>query len=119
MGAWRRNPDARWRLGPEELERLAALQSDILASAQRLVAPGGRLVYATCSLLPEENEEQISRFMAEHQDFILLPPAAVWQEVLGDGSAFPGLEEELTLTLTPARHGSDGFFMAVMERKKQ
>ena len=119
VGAWRRNPDARWRLGPEELERLAALQSDILASAQRLVAPGGRLVYATCSLLPEENEEQISRFMAEHQDFILLPPAAVWQEVLGDGSAFPGLEEELTLTLTPARHGSDGFFMAVMERKKQ
>ncbi len=118
VGAWRRNPDARWRLGQEELERLTALQADILDSAQRLVAPGGRLLYATCSLLPEENEEQVSAFLAQHPDFYLLPAEQVWAEALGAETPFAGDPDELTLTLTPARHGTDGFFMAVMERSK-
>src|SRR6185437_5237700 len=61
-GTWRRNPDAKWRLTPRDLVELPALQAEILDSAARLVRPGGRLVYATCSLLREEDEEQIERF---------------------------------------------------------
>jgi len=118
VGAWRRNPDARWRIGLEEIERLSALQGEILESAQRLVEPGGRLIYATCSLLPEENEAQVSAFLAAHTDFHLLRPAEVWREAVGGETPFPGGEDDLTLTLTPARHGTDGFFMAVMERTK-
>jgi 16S rRNA (cytosine967-C5)-methyltransferase len=83
-----------------------------------LVEPGGRLIYATCSLLPEENEAQVSAFLAAHPDFHLVKPLDVWLEAVGEPSAFPGGEEDLTLTLTPARHGTDGFFMAVMERSK-
>ena len=59
-GTWRRNPDAKWRLKPEDVAELPALQADILDSAQRLVKPGGRLIYATCSLLMEEDEDQVS-----------------------------------------------------------
>ena len=73
-GTWRRNPDARWR--PQEaegLDRLVALQARILASAARLVKPGGRLVYATCSLLPQENEAQVDAFLAAHPAFSVVP----------------------------------------------
>ncbi len=112
-GTWRRNPDAKWRLKPEDLAELAALQADILDSAQRLVKPGGRLVYATCSLLREEDEMQVERFLAGHPDFTLLPIAAVWAETIGGEPPAAGD----MLRLSPARHGTDGFFVAVMERK--
>ncbi len=112
-GTWRRNPDAKWRLQPEDLEELTALQGEILDSAQRLVKPGGRLIYATCSLLQEEDEDQITRFLAAHPDFTLLPIAAVWAESIGGDCPAQG---EM-LRLTPARHGTDGFFVAVMERR--
>ncbi|NWG46192.1 MAG: RsmB/NOP family class I SAM-dependent RNA methyltransferase, partial [Alphaproteobacteria bacterium] len=112
VGAWRRNPDARWnRLGPD-LAELIALQADILDSAERLVRPGGRLVYATCSLLPEENEAQAERFLAAHPEFRLCPLPAVWAETLGG----PPPVEGTCLRLTPARHGTDGFFAAIFER---
>ncbi len=109
-GTWRRNPDARWR-APEEkgLEGLVALQARILASAARLVRPGGRLVYATCSLLIEENEAQVAAFLSGHPEFTIVPVADVAPEVTG--SAHPAF-----LSLTPARHGTDGFFAAVMQR---
>ena len=101
VGAWRRNPDARWRsLGPG-LEALVPLQASILESAGRLVKAGGRLIYATCSLLPEENERQVEKFLAAHEDFKMVP--------------YKG--EETYLSLTPAQHNTDGFFAAVMERK--
>jgi 16S rRNA (cytosine967-C5)-methyltransferase len=112
-GAWRRNPDARWRLTPATLESYCRLQGEILAAAARLVAPGGRLVYATCSLLPEENGGQVARFRAAHPDFAPLSPAAVWAETVG--GACPASGDELLLT--PARHGTDGFFLAVLERR--
>jgi 16S rRNA (cytosine967-C5)-methyltransferase len=114
-GTWRRNPDAKWRLRPEDLVELAALQADILDSAQRLVKPGGRLIYVTCSLLGEENEAQIERFLAGHGDFTLLPVADVWRETIGGEPPAPGT----MLRLTPARHGTDGFFVAVVQRKPQ
>ena len=72
IGSWRRNPDAKWRATPNDLAELQIRQHDILASAARLVKPGGRLAYVTCSLLREENEAQAERFLAETPDFALL-----------------------------------------------
>lgn len=112
-GAWRRNPDARWRSKPEELERVKVLQGEILESAARLVRPGGRLIYVTCSLLEEENGAQVARFLAAQPGFRPLPIATVWAETLG-GEPPPGTAE--ALTLRPELHGTDGFFVAVLER---
>ena len=112
-GTWRRNPDAKWRLKPEDLAELTALQAEILDSAARLVKPGGRLVYATCSLLREEDEAQIEKFLAAHADFTLLPAWRVWRDATGGKPP----EKGAMLRLTPARHGTDGFFVAILERK--
>lgn len=113
-GTWRRNPDARWRLTPEMLADLTAVQGRVLASAARLVRPGGRLVYATCSLLPEENQAQVEAFLAAHPDFSALPIAAAWP---ADAATPPaGFAAETALSLTPGRHGTDGFFVAAMQR---
>lgn len=112
-GTWRRNPDSRWRLLGPGLDQLVPLQGEILASAGRLVKPGGRLIYATCSLLAEENEDQIARFLAEHPDFAPLPIAELWPSVIGAG---PAPVEGPWLRLTPARHDTDGFFAAVLVR---
>ena len=113
-GTWRRNPDAKWRLSAEDLAELTALQAEILGSAARLAKPGGRLIYVTCSLLGEENEAQVDRFLAAHGDFSLLPIAGVWAETIGGA---PPAQGDM-LRLTPARHGTDGFFVAVMERAR-
>jgi 16S rRNA (cytosine967-C5)-methyltransferase len=112
-GTWRRNPDAKWRLKPKDLEELTALQAEILDSAQRLVKPGGRLLYATCSLLKEEDEDQIAKFLETHTDFTLVPIASVWADAIGGDCPARGE----TLRLSPARHGTDGFFVAVIERR--
>jgi 16S rRNA (cytosine967-C5)-methyltransferase len=112
-GTWRRNPDAKWRLRPEDLAELTKLQAEILDSASRLVKPGGRLIYATCSLLAEEDERQVESFLACHADFTLLPIGRVWRESIGGKPP----EKSAMLRLTPARHGTDGFFVAVLERK--
>jgi 16S rRNA (cytosine967-C5)-methyltransferase len=109
-GAWRRNPDARWR-APEEqgLDNLLSLQPRILASAARLVKSGGRLVYATCSMLSEENEDQVAAFVAAHPAFRAVPLHEAAPQLTN--SAHPDY-----LSLTPARHDTDGFFAAVMQR---
>jgi len=114
-GTWRRNPDAKWRLRPEDLTELTALQGDILDSAQRLVKPGGRLVYVTCSLLREENEAQVEHFLATHDEFTLLPIGRVWHETVGGEPPSAGD----MLRLSPARHGTDGFFVAVLQRQEK
>jgi 16S rRNA (cytosine967-C5)-methyltransferase len=108
IGTWRRNPDGRWSLDPADLEELVPKQARILASAARLVKPGGRLVYATCSLLPAENERQVAAFLDAHADFALVPAGGVLADTVCDGPY---------LRLTPARHDTDGFFAAVMERR--
>ena len=112
-GAWRRHPDARWRLTPQDLERYQAAQREVLRRAAALVKPGGRLVYITCSLLAEENADQASGFLADAPDFTAVPLGAVWRSVLP--SRYPGGGGPF-LTLTPLRHGTDGFFVAVFER---
>lgn len=110
-GTLRRNPDIKWRQNPEALAELCALQARILASAARCVAPGGRLVYATCSLLPQENEAQAEAFLAAHPDF----QAAQVGDLLGDRSTVAATGPYLKLR--PDVHGTDGFFAAVFERR--
>jgi 16S rRNA (cytosine967-C5)-methyltransferase len=112
IGSWRRNPDAKWRTTPNDLAELAIRQRDILASASRLVKPGGRLVYVTCSLLREENEAQAEAFLAAHTDFALYPAARAWEEAIGGAS--PAGDDYLRLS--PSRHGTDGFFVALFTR---
>lgn len=108
-GTWRRNPDARRRLNESDLAELLPKQASILDAASGLVRSGGRLVYATCSLLPEENEAQVDAFLARTPAFALIPSDRAWVDAPAGGRF---------LSLTPARHGTDGFFAAVMERKK-
>ncbi|MGD9616054.1 MAG: RsmB/NOP family class I SAM-dependent RNA methyltransferase [Alphaproteobacteria bacterium] len=113
IGSWRRNPDGKWRATPQDLAELVQRQRDILASAARLVKPGGRLVYVTCSLLRQENEAQAEGFLAAYPDFALYPVARAWEETIG-GQSPAGNDY---LRLTPARHGTDGFFVAMFERR--
>jgi 16S rRNA (cytosine967-C5)-methyltransferase len=111
-GTWRRNPDAKWRSRPEDLAELVERQQQILRSAARLVCPGGRLIYATCSLLREEDEAQAEAFLADKPDFSLLPVKRAWGETIGGASP----AGDHYLRLTPAQHGTDGFFVAIFER---
>jgi 16S rRNA (cytosine967-C5)-methyltransferase len=113
-GTWRRNPDARTRLKEQDLAELLAKQASILDRASRLVKPDGKLVYATCSLLPEENEAQVFGFLDRRKDFTLVPLAEAWSGVVPGASPVPC--EGPFLSLTPARHGTDGFFAAVLRR---
>jgi 16S rRNA (cytosine967-C5)-methyltransferase len=110
IGTWRRNPDARQHLAERDLSELVAKQAMILDQASRLVRKLGRLVYATCSVLSEENEAQVHAFLAAHPDFAVVPLAQAWTLP----SAPPG--EGPFLRLTPRSGGTDGFFGAVLER---
>ena len=112
-GTWRRNPDAKWRLRESDIDELIALQAEILDSASRLVRPGGRLVYATCSFLEVENQRQADRFLAEHDDFRTVDLEQAWSETLPGAPPCPGPY----LQLLPGRDGTDGFFAAVFERQ--
>ncbi|MBK8563266.1 MAG: RsmB/NOP family class I SAM-dependent RNA methyltransferase [Saprospiraceae bacterium] len=95
LGTLRRNPDAKWKLSLEFLEKVRATQTEILRSYAKILRPGGQLVYATCSVLPSENERQVERFLSENTDFQLLEQR----------------------TISPAEHGFDGFFMASLKMK--
>lgn len=108
-GTWRRNPDGRWTLRPEDLAELVPKQADILDQASKLVKPGGGLVYATCSVLPAEDEKQVETFLASHPDFEVVPIEQL--------SLPPELAAGPYLRLSPFRHGTDGFFAAALVRK--
>jgi 16S rRNA (cytosine967-C5)-methyltransferase len=114
-GLWRRSPEARWRLTEEELRGFVVTQREILQQVAALVKPGGRLVYATCSLLAEENEARLAGFMTEHGGFRPVPVAEVWDAAVKTPPP-AGIEGDRWLTLTPARHGTDGFFVGILER---
>ena len=96
-GVWRRHPDTKWKLKPDTLQRRMAEQDGVLDQAAGLVKPGGRIVYVTCSLLAEEDEDRVEAFFARH-------PGFSWR---GD-----------MVRLTPLKDGTDGFFAAVIERGK-
>jgi 16S rRNA (cytosine967-C5)-methyltransferase len=109
-GTWRRNPDLRWRHYGPSLDDIKISQAEILERVADKVKPGGRLVYATCSLFREENEDQVEKFLANHPDFKVLPI----QQAMPEGTNIPC--EGPYLRLFPADHNTDGFFTAVMVR---
>lgn len=113
-GAWRRDPQAKWRFTPEQLDDICTRQQTILADAATLVKPGGRLIYATCSLLQEENEQQLFRFLETHNDFSPMQIDQVWSETVGG----PPPPVGPCLRLSPASTGTDGFFCTVLERTR-
>jgi 16S rRNA (cytosine967-C5)-methyltransferase len=106
-GVWRRHPDAKWRLSPAQLDRRMAEQDKVLAAAAQFVRPGGRLVYVTCSLFAEENEDRVAAFLAGEARFAVEPAAGIADHHLTAGGF---------LRLTPLTAGTDGFFVAVLRR---
>lgn len=115
-GTLRRNPDLKWRTAPADLARLVAAQRSILAAAAPLVRPGGALVYGTCSLLPQENDEQVAWFEAQHPHWRRRPAGEVLQ---AQGARLdPGATADGLLRLLPDRDGCDGFFGVRWERPK-
>ncbi len=115
-GTWRRRPDSKWRLTGQQLIQRQADQRAVLDRAAALVAPAGRLVYVTCSLLPEENVDQIDAFLARRPEFSVLPWRDVWSAHVGTPSVSSADRRDNSLLLTPAMHGTDGFFIAVLTR---
>ncbi len=110
LGTLRRSPDLKFRQSPESIEAYTVLQAAILASASRLLKKGGRLVYATCSFLPEENQQIVRSFLSAHPDFVLRPAGEILQQQKIAVEALDYLE------LRPHLHNTDGFFAAVLER---
>lgn len=106
-GTWRRQPEQRWRLTPARLAELTALQDQLLDQAAALTRPGGRLFYATCSILPVENQDRVAAFRTRHPDFRPVD--------LGEGRAIPGLGQDFRAT--PATTGTDGFYAACLLRE--
>ena len=113
-GTWRRQPDQKWHFHEERFGDLLNIQMRILQKSAEFVKPGGRLIYATCSILEEENQQQIARFLEEHDDFRFLPLTDVVTEkglTLPESALNQGM-----LTLTPDMIGSDGFFAVALVR---
>lgn len=112
-GSWRRNPDSRWSSQAANIDELTALQDSILTRAARLVKPGGRLIYATCSLLPRENDRRVATFLEANPTFSALDAREIWR---ASSKAEWPCGTESVLRLSPARHRTDGFFAAVLTR---
>ena len=115
-GSWRRKPDAKWRLTSKQLSIRLSEQRTVLAQGNALVKPGGRLVYVTCSVLPEENVDQVHAFLAADPQFGIVPYREQWRVAIGSPPPESADGSSVTLLLTPARHATDGFFIAVMRR---
>jgi len=112
-GTWRRNPEAKWTLTREKLETYQAAQAQLLDRAVALCAAHGRIVYATCSLLPGEGAAQIAKFLQRHADWAVSPALDIWRD--GSRGESPRGLSRFGL-LTPAQDETDGFFIAVLER---
>lgn len=116
-GTWRRRPDTKWSLTIDELEERLLAQEEALASASQFVRPGGYLIYITCSVLPEENEDQVYRFCEDNPQFEILSVGEVWQDIYGFEKAQPWSADLKSITLTPRATDTDGFYLCVMSRK--
>jgi 16S rRNA (cytosine967-C5)-methyltransferase len=113
-GTWRRNPELKWRLTPEKLAGFARLQSRLLEDGARHTKPGGRLIYATCSVLPVENEERTEAFLKSAPAFTVVDAAHAWREA-ADTHPPPGMGR--FFHASPRATGTDGFFVCVMENR--
>ncbi len=116
-GTWRRRPDAKWRLTDRQLDVRLREQSEILTEAANFVKPGGRLVYITCSIFRQENQRQIEQFVESHPQFSILSPETLWQSQFGDVAGRARLDD-VGVVLSPLKTGTDGFFFAALERRK-
>ena len=116
-GTWRRRPDAKWRLSERQLETRMAEQDAILATAGRFVRPGGRLVYVTCSVFPQENRERFAGFLAANTAFDAADHAKLFEEHFPGRSGVARFAPDAGLSLSPSRSGTDGFFVAVATRR--
>ncbi|NVK18953.1 MAG: RsmB/NOP family class I SAM-dependent RNA methyltransferase [Methylocystaceae bacterium] len=112
IGAWRRNPESRWKLSEELLDDMLGRQERILQNAAPLVKPGGLMIYATCSLLKRENEDQIEKFLKKNDNFAIIEIKDSWSDRFNTDCPFDGN----FMTMRPDIHKSDGFFCAVLER---
>lgn len=115
-GTWRRRPDAKWRLSAENLATRLQDQQTVLSLGRQLVKPGGRLIYVTCSILSEENIDQSTWFLSQAPEFTPLPYAAIWQATIGEDVPASADGREDSLLLTPASHGTDGFYFAAFQK---
>jgi 16S rRNA (cytosine967-C5)-methyltransferase len=118
IGAWRRNPDAKWRVRPGALELRIKDQDEVLARAAALVRQGGRIAYITCSLLAEENGDRVGAFLSAHREFKVRPVAEMVRALPARAAEFEAaiLTTAEGLLMTPRRTGTDGFFVAIMVR---
>jgi len=114
-GTWRRRPDAKWKLTPEQLAIRIAEQSAILADAVRFVKPGGTLIYITCSILVEENDQQVANFLAANPGFVAQSPQSLWDEHFA-GQPLPKSASVHGVTLTPRTTDTDGFYLAAIKK---
>jgi 16S rRNA (cytosine967-C5)-methyltransferase len=114
MGVFRRNPDSKWRLTTNDIKQLASKQKEIISEYSMLVKPGGLLVYVTCTISMEENEEIVYGFLKENHDFQKVPAVLMNPDIFGKFMDEDGFFKSL-----PHKHNTDGFFGAVMEKKKK
>lgn len=113
-GTWRRSPDAKYRLTPKQLEAIKKAQSEILQIAAEHLTDNGRIIYMTCSVLPEENERQIEKFLHENPEFVTVDMQKLWERKLE--IPYPLIENRY-LKCSPLTTNTDGFFVCVMQRK--
>lgn len=115
-GSWRRKPDAKWRFTPKLLQQRLKEQAQLLDQGFGLARPGGTVLYITCSVLPEENTRQVQSFLSRQPAAKLVPYKEQWAAATGGQPPASADGSEETLLLTPARHGTDGFFAAVIKK---
>ena len=115
-GAWRRNPDSKWRLTEKQLSQRIADQKAVLERGALLVKPGGRVIYITCSVLPEENDDQVETFLKAHTGFESIRFSDQWRSAIGTEPPASAGKGRDSLLLTPLDHQTDGFFVAPLRR---
>jgi 16S rRNA (cytosine967-C5)-methyltransferase len=111
-GSWRRKPDAKWKFSQKQLDQRIKDQREVLARGASLLRKGGTMTYITCSLLPEENDDQVAAFLSENQGFRIVPFAETWRAMIGTDAPASANGSIETLTLSPYTHETDGFFIA-------
>jgi 16S rRNA (cytosine967-C5)-methyltransferase len=114
-GAWRRKPETKWKLNAKQLEQRRNAQAQVLAQGASLVRPGGQLVYITCSILPEENQDQVNLFTKVNPQFEIVPYAEQWMATIGGNP--PASRTGAMLTLTPHSHATDGFYVCLLRKR--